>query len=55
MYMYVFNGEDYAMGLRRQQSGPVVKIWGGMIGNERTSLFRVPKELNYPLACIVRS
>ena len=52
---WVFNDENYAMGKWRQQSGSVVMIWGGMIGNEHTSLFRVPKELNCPLACIARS
>ena len=35
---WVFNG-NYAMGIRRQQSGSVVMIWGGMIGNELTSCF----------------
>ena len=39
---WVFNGDNYAMGIRRQQSGSVVMIWGGMIENELTSLFRVP-------------
>ena len=38
-----------------QQSGSVVMIWGGMIGNELSSLFRVPEELNCPLTCIARS
>ena len=31
---WVFNGDNYAVGIRRQQSGSVVMIWGGMIGNE---------------------
>ena len=51
----VFNGDNYAMGIRRQQSGSMVMIWGGMIENELTSLFRVPEELNCPLTCIARS
>ena len=52
---WVFNGDKYAMGIRRQQSGSVVIVWGGMIGNDLTSLFRVPEELNCPLTCIARS
>ena len=48
---WVFNCDNY---IRRQQSGSVVMIWGGMIGNELTSLFRVPEELNCPLTCIAR-
>ena len=43
------------MGIRRQQSGPVIIIWGGMIGNELTGLFREPEELNCPLTRIARS
>ena len=43
------------IGIRRQQSGLVVIIWGGMIGNELTSLIREPEELNCPLTCIARS
>ena len=43
------------IGIRRQQSGLVVIIWGGMIGNELTSLIREPVELNCPLTCIARS
>ena len=39
---WVFNGDNYAMGIQRQQSGSVDLIWGGMIGNELTSLFQVP-------------
>ena len=46
---WVFNSDNYAMGIRRQQSGSVVMIWGEIIGNELTSLFRVPEELNCPL------
>ena len=42
-------------GIGRQQSGLVVIIWGGMIGNELTSLIREPEELNCPLTCIARS
>ena len=52
---WVFNGDNDAMGIRRQQSGLVIIIWGGMIGNDLTSLFRVPEELNCPLTCIARS
>ena len=51
---WVFNGDNYAMGIRRQQSGSEVMILGGMIANE-VSLFRVPEELNCPLTCIARS
>ena len=43
------------MGIRRQQSGLVIIIWAGMIGNELTSLFREPEELNCPLTRIARS
>ena len=39
---WVFNRDNYAIGIRRQQSGSVVMIWGGMIENELTSLFRIP-------------
>ena len=52
---WVFNGDNYAMGIRRQQSGSVVMMWGGMTGNELTSLFCVPEKLNCPLTCIARS
>ena len=52
---WVFNDDNYTMGIRRQQSGLVIIIWGGMIGNELTSLFREPEELNCPLTCIARS
>ena len=52
---WVFNGDNYAMGIRRQQSGSVVMIWGKIIGNELTSLFRVPEELNCPMTCIACS
>ena len=52
---WVFNVDNYAIGIRRQQSGSVVMIWSGMIGNELSSLFRVPEELNCPLTCIACS
>ena len=44
----------YTMGIRRQQSGLMIIIWGGMIGNELTSLFRDPEDLNCPLTYITR-
>ena len=52
---WVFNGDDYAMGIRRQKIGSMIMIWGGMIGNELTSLFQVPEEQNCPLTCIACS
>ena len=52
---WVFNGDNCTMGIRRHQSGLVIIIWGGIIGNELTSLFREPEELNCPLTCIGRS
>ena len=52
---WVFNDDNYTMGIRRQQSGLVIIIWGGMIGNELTSLFREPEELNCQLTRIARS
>ena len=52
---WVFNDDNYTMGIRRQQSGLVIIIWGGMIENELTSLFRERKELNCPLTCIACS
>ena len=52
---WAFNGDNYAVGKRRQQSGSVVMIWGKMIGNKLTSLFRVPEELNCSMTCIARS
>ena len=52
---WVFNDDNYTMEIRCQQSGLVIMIWGGMIGNELTSLFREPEELNCPLICIARS
>ena len=42
---WVFNGDNWAMGIPRQQSGSVVMIWGRMIGNKLAGLFRVPEEL----------
>ena len=51
---WVFN-DNYTMGIRRQQSVLVIIIWGGMIGNELTSLFREPEERNCPLTRIARS
>ena len=52
---WVFNNDNCAMGIWHQQSGLVIMILGGMIGNELTSLFREPEELNCPLTCIARS
>ena len=52
---WIFNDDNYTMGIRRQQSGLVIMIWGRMIGNELASLFREPGELNCPLTCIARS
>ena len=43
------------MGIWRQQSGLVIIIGGGMIGNELASLIRKPEELNCPLTCIASS
>ena len=40
-----FHGNNSAMEIRRQQSGSVVMIWGGMIGNELIGPFCVFKEL----------
>ena len=42
---WVFNGDNWAMKILRQQSGSVVMIWGGMIGNKLAGLIRVPEEL----------
>ena len=36
---WVFNGNNCAMGIQRQQGGSVVMIWGGMIRNEVTDPF----------------
>ena len=53
---WVFKDDNYTgKGIRRQQSGLVIIIWGGMIGNELTSLFCKPEELNGPLTYIARS
>ena len=52
---WVFNDDNYTMRIRRQQSGLVIIIWGGMIENELTSLFREPEQLNCPLTRIARS
>ena len=52
---WIFNDDNYAVGIRRQQSGLVIMIWGGMIGNELSSLFCEPEELNCPLTCIACS
>ena len=52
---WVFKDDNYTMRIRRQQSGLVIIIWGGMIGNELTSLFREPEQLNCPLTRISRS
>ena len=48
---WVFNDDNYTMGVRRL----VTVIWGRMIGNELTTLFREPEELNCPLTSIARS
>ena len=52
---WVFKDDNYTMRIRRQQSGLVIIIWGGMIENELTSLFREPEQLNCLLTCIARS
>ena len=52
---WVFKDDNYTMRIRRQQSGLVIIIWGGMIENELTSLFREPEQLNCPLTRIARS
>ena len=42
----VLNGGNCAAGIPRQQSGPVVMIWTGMIRNKLTDgLFRVREQL----------
>ena len=51
---WVFNDDNHTMVIGRQQGGLVIVIWGGMIGNELTSLFREPEEL-IPLKCMARS
>ena len=45
---WIFNGDNCSVGIRRQQSDSVVMIWGRMIRNELTDLFRVPEELKLP-------
>ena len=45
---WIFNGDNCSVGIPRQQSDSVVMIWGGMIRNELTDLFRVPEELKLP-------
>ena len=47
---WVLNNDNYTMGIRL-----VIIIYGGMIGNELTSLFREPEELNCPLTRTARS
>ena len=42
---WIFNGDNCSVGIARQQSNLVVRIWGGMIQNELTDLFRVPENL----------
>ena len=39
-----FNGDNWDMGMRRQQSGSVAMIWGGMIGNELIGPFCVSSD-----------
>ena len=46
--------DNYTMGIPRQQSGLVIKIWTEMIENELNSLFCEPKKLNCLLTCIAR-
>ena len=45
---WIFNGDNCSVGIARQHSNSVVGIWGGMIRNELTYLFRVPEELKLP-------
>ena len=42
---WVFHGDNWAMGIRRQQIGSVVMILGGMIANKLAGLIRAPEEL----------
>ena len=42
---WAFNGDNWSMEIRRQQSCSVVVIWGGMIGSKLAGLIRVPEEL----------
>ena len=39
-----FNGDNWDMGIRRQQSGSVAMIWGRMIGNELIGPFCVSSD-----------
>ena len=52
---WVFNGDIMLWEYSVNKSGSMIMIWGEMIGNELTGLFRVPEELNCPLTCIARS
>ena len=45
---WIFNGDNCSVGIPRQESNSVVRIWGGMISIELTDLFRVPEELKLP-------
>ena len=49
----VFNGDNCAMGIRRQQSGSVVMIWGGMIANELGLKLSVDKYCSFPKNSII--
>ena len=51
---WVFNHDNHTMEIRRQQGGLVIIIWGGMIENEFTSLFREPEELIPLILWLVR-
>ena len=46
---WVFNGDNCAMGIQRQQSGSVVMILGGVIKEELIGSFRVSEELKLPV------
>ena len=52
---WVFNGDNCAVGIPRQQSGSVVIIRGEMIRNELTGLFRAPKELKMYSSFLINS
>ena len=45
---WIFNGDNCSVGIPRQQSDSVVRIWGEMIRNELNDLFPVPDELKLP-------
>ena len=45
---WIFNGDNCSVGIPRQQSDSVLRIWGGMIRYEPTDLFCVPEELKLP-------